>query len=92
MKIAKAEKRRLHIQRLMMGVISFLLEEILMLILQLLLERDFLKRLNEINDSRGIFFELILYEAISESRLYGYMFIHVPFAVRQLGISGSTGV
>ena len=46
MKIAKAEKRRLHIQRLMMGVISFLLEEILMLILQLLLERDFLKRLN----------------------------------------------
>lgn len=52
----------------------------------------FLKRLNEINDSRGIFFEHILYEAISESRLYGYMFIHVPFAVRQLGISGSTGV
>ncbi len=47
-KIAKAEKRRLHIQRLMMGVISFfLLEEILMLILQLLFrKRDFLKRLN----------------------------------------------
>lgn len=51
----------------------------------------FLKKLDKIDDSQGVFFEHALYEAISESRLHSYMFIYIPCVVRQSGVSGTTG-